>query len=165
MRYNPDDAEDALDMEPGLYNFIVIKAEETQSRNRNEQIVLVLDVNGTTVYDYLVNTPKGLWKVKMFCKEVGLPFEVGQLQAADCMGKTGRAELHYTEKDLNDVAQGNRQRAYLKVKRYGVHGEPPSSGQARSTRDELPLCPECGNFRCTCDPPPDENKWGKDCPF
>lgn len=182
MRYNPrttddDQPTDSKAIAPGVYSFEIVEAVESISQAGNEMIKLTLIIQTDSitkkvrVYDWLVNTPGGLWKVKMFCREVGLDFEAGELTPVACMHKTGTAEFHHTKQDLEAVHQRKLKHAYLKVKRYGVHEDQsadnavPEPEPVETDEPDLPLCPSCGNFRCTCQPQADENKWGDECPF
>ena len=101
---------------PGEYRFKVTKAEPQTSRAGNQMIVLQLlvkdDKTTTTVFDHLVGTEKAFWKVKNFCKSVGISSVLvpdGKLDSADCVDRTGTvlltiepAEDGYPEKNVVD---------------------------------------------------------------
>ena len=133
MRYDPTAAKEQTKFQPGTYKFEVQAATETTSKNGNSMIKLVIlaSVNGypLSVHDYLVATPGGLWKTKLFAKEVGIDFDAGEITPDNCTGRSGIVVLDYDKKDLVEVANGVRERAYLKVVRYGVHddGKPAAS--------------------------------------
>lgn len=135
MRYDPKAAQQPGGT-PGTYYFTVATATEGPSKQGNDMITLTLAVDGQgqsiQVFDYIVNTPGGLWKAKMFCAEVGLDFDSGDLSAQSCIGKSGRVVLDYQKSDLAKVESGELERAYLKVMRYGVHGEKKANTQSRS---------------------------------
>jgi hypothetical protein len=131
LRYDPKQATQPGG-NPGTYNFEVATATEERSKGGNEMMKLILKVdvggNALSVYDYLVNTPGGLWKAKMFCKEVGLDFDSGCLNVENCIGKGGVVVLDYDKKDLEKVNAGEQGKAYLKVMRYGIHKDKPAAG-------------------------------------
>lgn len=125
MRYDPNQAKQpSVGPAPGTYYFRVTKAEESVSDARNDMLRLSLavhisDERQVNVFDYLVNTPGGLWKAKMFCAEVGIDFDLGELNEDTCLNKSGWAVFDYDKKDLAKVKSGQLKRAYLKVVRYG----------------------------------------------
>lgn len=93
----------------GEYRFEVAKATSKMSNGGNPMIELVLkvwDKNGSEqqVYDYLVSTPKMMFKVKHFCDSVGLTQEYlkGHFQDWQCTGKSGRAYIVVTKGKPND---------------------------------------------------------------
>jgi len=161
MRYDPTAAQDTSKQgKPGTYYFSVTDAKDATSKTGNEMIKLTLAVSAgegdpIRVYDYLVNTAGGLWKVKLFAKEVGLDFDSGNLTAEECVGKSGKAVFDYDKKDVAAVAAGTRQKAYLKVVRYGIHEDKPKedlpdtmpakkpdtdfSQEAKDDRDDDPI--------------------------
>lgn len=126
MRYDPSQAKESNGQRPpGTYNFVVQDCiEGTSQTSGNEMMTLKLTVlpdvgEPFQVFDYLVNSPGGLWKAKMFCAEVGLNFDSGELTAESCLRKSGLAVFDYDKKDLAKVKSGQLKRAYLKVVRYG----------------------------------------------
>lgn len=149
MRYDPKSAAQPGG-NPGTYYFSVASVEEKVSGNGNEmlKVVLAVDANGVpmTVHDYLVNTPGGLWKAKMFCAEVSIDFDAGELSPETMVGKSGQCVLDYDKRDLEKVNTGEIEKAYLKVRRYGVHKEEGKSA------------PKPGVRRLEDGPPPSENE-------
>lgn len=119
MQYNPDDYEpmDFAPIVPGKYEFVVVAADEAQSKNGNDMISLSLQVtvpdrdNGVKVYDYLVSTAKALFKIEQFCKATGIDFNSGNLEAEDCLGLEGVALFRLGEKKSDG-------KQYLEVDRY-----------------------------------------------
>lgn len=114
--YNPmskDEAEKSRQfplLEPGIYNFQVLKAEyrlsnpkfdkkgEPLPRNPMiELILLIWDNNGKefNVYDYLINSEKMEWKTRHFCDSVGLEkeYEAKQFNEHLCEGRSGKASI------------------------------------------------------------------------
>lgn len=87
-------------LEPGLYDFEVMEAEEKQSKAGNDMVALILriedsDGRGFKVRDWLVGTEANAYKVKHFASSVGLlaEYEKGDLPAGYMVGKTGRCKI------------------------------------------------------------------------
>lgn len=86
---------------PGVYEFVITKAQESISKSGNSMIVLELELYQhqtplhTTIKDYLVNTPKAFYRIKNFCESVGLKaqYERKELTEKDCIGKKGQIEV------------------------------------------------------------------------
>lgn len=143
MRYDPTAAKEQTKFQPGTYPFEVQAATEATSKNGNPMMKLVIlaNVGGfpLSVHDYLVATPGGLWKTKLFAKEVGIDFEAGEIAPENCVGRSGVVVLDYDKKELVEVANGTRERAYLRVVRYGVHDDgKPSAGQSAKSKPSAP---------------------------
>lgn len=107
-------------VEPGEYDFEVIQATDTVSKEKkNEMIRLLLKVytkeGETTVFDYLVATEKGYWKIKQFCQAVGLlaKYEAKELNSYDCVNKTGRLELGISKDKNNLYSDQNSVKRYI----------------------------------------------------
>ena len=143
MRYDPNTAKEQTKIQPGTYPFEVQAATEATSKNGNPMMKLVIlaNVGGfpLSVHDYLVATPGGLWKTKLFAKEVGIDFDAGEITPENCVGRSGVVVLDYDKKDLVEVANGARERAYLRVVRYGVHDDgKPAAGQPAKSKPAAP---------------------------
>jgi len=85
-------------LEPGIYNFSVVKAEDAISKAGNEMIKLnlkVWDKNGHErfVFDYLLEALA--YKIKHFCDAVGLAdkYQNGAFNASDCLDKSGNVKV------------------------------------------------------------------------
>jgi len=85
-------------IDAGVYNFQVIAAKDTVSKNGNEMIELQLnvwDMNGREhfIYDYLLEAMS--FKLRHFAESTGLlgRYEAGELVANDCIGKSGNVEI------------------------------------------------------------------------
>ena len=119
MQWNPDDYEpqNFESAKPGVYPFDVIAADEGVSKTGNDMITVQLQIdvpgrdNPITVYDYLVSTPKALFKIEQFCDAVGLDFKSGDLEPENILGLSGKAKF------ILDKPNDNGDR-YLKVKQY-----------------------------------------------
>ena len=84
----------------GEVDFEILEAQETVSKTDNDMIKLRVRVhnaqgNSKTLFDYLVATEGGAYKVRHFAEVVGLlaNYERGELYADDLPGKTGRCKL------------------------------------------------------------------------
>jgi len=87
-------------MDSGIYDFEVIKAEQSISKSGNPMIKLMLkvwDTNGREhiIYDYLVSTSNMMYKIKHFCESVGLEdkYKLGTFDENDCVGKCGKVDI------------------------------------------------------------------------
>ena len=111
MRFNPKADEKAAArtlFDDGIYDFEVASAEDAVSKKSGaEMLKLVLwvfdtDGNKTTVFEYLVSSEKAQFKLKEFCRAVGLEeaFDAGELDPLDVQGRTGRCKLT-TEIDMS----------------------------------------------------------------
>lgn len=82
----------------GEYDFDVLEAEDTISKSGNPMIKvnLGLYIDGKVknrVFDYLLGAMEA--KLRHFCDTTGLlsRYESGQLEAADCIGRSGRVKI------------------------------------------------------------------------
>ena len=96
----------SFNVEPGEYPFVVFGADNKISKSGNDMISLELhfDIGQEKLlicYEYLVFTPKALYKVKEFCAACGLSdkWESESLDAEDCYGEMGKAKLELGEKN------------------------------------------------------------------
>lgn len=86
----------------GVYDFHVMKAEEQISKNGNPMIRLELQLinekgETQTCFDYLLEAMA--YKLRHFCAATALigKYDKGQLEAQDCVGKKGKAEVGIQE--------------------------------------------------------------------
>lgn len=87
-------------VEPGIYNFEVIKAEHKTSKAGNPMIELQLKFWDTVgkehiIFDYLVSMPSMMYKIRNFCKSINIMprYEQGTIDVNDCLNKQGKAEI------------------------------------------------------------------------
>lgn len=81
------------------YDFDVLDAEDTISKKSGNPMIKInigLYIDGQVknrVFDYLLPAMEA--KLRHFCDTVGLlsQYEAGQLEAADCVGRSGRAKI------------------------------------------------------------------------
>lgn len=84
--------------EEGIYDFQVNKASEEVSKAGNNQIKLTLKIwdkqgKERIIYDYLVGTTNWAFKIKHFCKSIGLDYNCGSFEPWQCEGKSGKCEI------------------------------------------------------------------------
>jgi len=101
MRFDPKSEEDINSyglLQDGIYDFEVVEARDRVSRSGNDMIELKLklwDKSGGVkiIFDYLLEAMA--YKLRHFCSVTGLiqKYEEGSLQAMDCIGRCGRAEI------------------------------------------------------------------------
>lgn len=140
MKFNPEESENQL-LAEGDADFEVLKADDTESKSGNEMIQLLLkvwDSHGQqgNVFDYLL--PKLAWKIKQFCQATGISldkFNSGELTAADCLGKTGKAFIK-TQKDKTGQYKDK-----TVITGYAVPEEsmPNAEGKAEFKDDDIPF--------------------------
>lgn len=85
-------------IDPGIYIFEVMQAEEARSKSGNEMIKLKLRVHTIDnreriIYDYLLEALE--FKVGHFAEATGLlpKYKEGVLSAEDCIGKSGTLKI------------------------------------------------------------------------
>lgn len=103
MRFEPKTAQEIDEsglLDPGLYDFEVMEAEEKTSSKGNDMVALAIrvednDGRGFKILDWLVATEGGAYKVRHFAESVGLlaEYEKGDMPAGVMIGKTGRCKL------------------------------------------------------------------------
>lgn len=120
----------------GTYDFEIIKAESKTFNSGSRGIALKVGVfteSGAQMWvdDYLVFVGKALFKVADFCDAVGLAaaYDAGQLDACDCVGKTGKCRVGIEEQDGYEPR--NKITGYVVPK--PANGE-PAKPQAQSAR-------------------------------
>ena len=84
----------------GDYSFTVITTEEQFSKSGNSMLKVRLKIVSAehgerTIYDYLVNTPKMMFKIKHFCEAIGLEeqYSKGNFSANDCIDRSGKVTI------------------------------------------------------------------------
>lgn len=103
MRFEPKSAQEVDEaglLDPGLYDFEVMEAEDKESKAGNDMVALGLRIEdhngrGLKVLDWLVATDGGAYKVRHFAESVGLlaEYERGDMPAGLMIGKTGRCKI------------------------------------------------------------------------
>jgi hypothetical protein len=103
MRFQPKTEQDVAGggvWPAGEVDFEILEAAETVSKTDNDMIKLRVRVynaegRSKTIFDYLVATEGGAYKVRHFAEAVGMlaNYERGELYADDLPGKAGRCKL------------------------------------------------------------------------
>lgn len=111
-------------LQPGIYDFEVIAAEDKISAAGNEMIALNMKVYGDnrTVYvtDYLME--KMAFKLRHACDACELlkAYESGELQASDFEGKSGKVKLKIDTDKEGKYADKNGVADYVKSESDGA---------------------------------------------
>lgn len=127
----------------GIFDFEVVEASDEISKNDNEMIKVVIGVwrpegSQVLIKDYLLAAMA--FKFKHFCEATGMldRYEAGDVNASDCLGKTGKVELKLKRVDDKE---------YSEVKDYikriaPVQGALPPKGligEGKPLDDEIPF--------------------------
>ena len=104
-------------LEPGEYLFQVQNAEHTTSSTGNWMWKLQLrfeqeNGNDVTVFDYLVENDRNMWKFNAFLDSIGSKL-TDTSKLGDTIGEIGRASVE-VEKGTNGYADRNRVKRYIK---------------------------------------------------
>ena len=108
MRFEPKSEKEVAEaglLANGIYDFEVGEASEAQSKAGNDMVELrvrVYDSEGhwRNVFDWLVSTDGGAYKIRHFAEATGLltEYEKGELRAEDMKGKVGKCKV-FIKKD------------------------------------------------------------------
>ena len=127
-------------LEPGEYVFQVTDAVHTTSQSGNWMWKLQLrfeqaDGPDVTVFDYLVENDKSMWKFNTYLDCIGSKLE-DTSKLADTIGEIGKATVE-VEKGKDGYADRNR------VKRYLAKEEPKKPAKAKKAKapetEDLPF--------------------------
>lgn len=127
-------------LEPGDYTFQVMNAVHTTSQSGNWMWKLQLrfeqaDGPDVTVFDYLVENDKNMWKFNTYLDSIGSKLE-DTSKLADTIGEIGKASVE-VEKGTNGYSDRNR------VKRYLAKEEPKKPAKAKKAKapdtEDLPF--------------------------
>lgn len=102
-------------MDPGVYNFIVLKAEEKKSKTSGDEMIelvlKVIDMNGREhkVFDYLMDKEPMDYKIRHIyeCADLLSKYESGDISASDLINVKGKVKVtirkdktgHYGDKN------------------------------------------------------------------
>ena len=139
-------------LKPGIYDFEVMRAEETTSRAGNAMIKLKVrvfhDGGEAHIYDYLVSTQ--VEKLCAFCDAVGLSkeYDAGDVKSDDMEGRSGRAKIGIEDEKPKEDGEGNWP-AKNKIKDYLPKSEKdggrktekpaPTPAEAAAEKEDLPF--------------------------
>lgn len=127
-------------LEPGDYTFQVMDAVHTTSQSGNWMWKLQLrfeqaDGPDVTVFDYLVENDRNMWKFNTYLDSIGSKLE-DTAKLGDTIGEIGKATVE-VEKGTNGYSDRNR------VKRYLAKGEPKKPAKAKKAKapetEDLPF--------------------------
>lgn len=124
------------------YDFDVLEAEDTISKKSGNPMIKInigLYVDGQVknrVFDYLLPAMEA--KLRHFCDTVGLlsRYEAGQLEATDCLGRSGRVKIGIEKKE--GYAAKNTVKDYICRTAKPLAGDKPVQASA-TTEDEIPF--------------------------
>lgn len=158
MKFKPKSENDITSSnlwEPGEYDFEVFEAVDATSAAGNEMTKLILhvfnaDAERRNVWDYLVDTEGGAFKIRHFAEAVGLlsEYERGELLAIDMINRVGRCKLNIQKDKTGQYPDKNGIADYLKPKSdrsATVQSAPRASSNARQKvqsgdiDDEIPF--------------------------
>ena len=169
MRVTPidDKTADASGFQPwpaGEYGFEVKDCVEAVSASGNEMIKLTLaifnpDGASRTVFDYLLSSDKGQWKVRHFMQSVGLlpSYEAGIIDTTEIFERSGRCKVtirpardNYAAQNqvLDYLGEPERQTALpvtrqaarpAPVTHQAARPNPAAKAPARDLDDEIPF--------------------------
>lgn len=119
VTFSEDDDKKELIPHNCVCDFEVVEAEEGVSKKGNEMIKLKLKVyapdgSGHYLFDYLVSGAKSRYKVKQFCKAVGILVQDGvenEISDQDCVGKAGK--LVVVQEDSDTYGTQNKVAEYV----------------------------------------------------
>jgi hypothetical protein len=142
MKFNPEDVTEYATAKEGTFLFEVIEAEDGFAKESGNELInmkleILIDDIPLTVYDWLVGHPKSLFKVKQFCRSVGMldQFESGEVDANSVLNKRGLAEFKFGDEKTNKNGQPVR---YLEVKHY-LSPQQQGDSPPPLTDDDIPL--------------------------
>jgi hypothetical protein len=98
MKYAPKSEEELRKLiQPGIWDWECLKAEEKKSKSGNQMLELLLKVydtqgNSNLVNDYILETAD--WKIRHFAFScaLGSVYESGCIEAHMCVGQSGRCK-------------------------------------------------------------------------
>lgn len=119
MQFKPKTDEELNPLlQPGVYDYEVVKATDEISQSQNEQIKLTLrtwDNQGKEiiVFDYLLEAMH--YKIKHFCYGCGLSnlYETGKLTAQDCIGRVGKFVIKIDKDKSGQYKDKNAVKDYI----------------------------------------------------
>ena len=151
MRFTPrseDEIASANLWPAGEYDFEIHNAEDTESKAGNDMTKLTVHVHDSegqykTVFDYLVDTEGGAYKIRHFAEATGLlpQYERGELMADEMIGRTGRCKLNVQKDKTGQYPDKNGIADYLKSKTPSAAPKPAARVKvaAGDIDDEVPF--------------------------
>ena len=140
-------------LKPGIYDFEVMRAEETTSKSSGNPMVKIKirvfhDGGEAHIYDYITSTQ--VEKLCAFCDAVGLSkeYDAGDVKSDDMEGRSGRVKIGIEDEKPKDDGEGNWP-AKNKVKDYVPKAEgeggrkvekpEPTAAEKAAADEEIPF--------------------------
>jgi hypothetical protein len=97
---------------PGVYDFEIMEAEDTVSKNGNDMIKLKVAVyndegNFQNIFDYLLESVAYKLRHCAYACGIGTAYEAGELEAIDFLGKTGKCKVTIQKDKTGQYADKN----------------------------------------------------------
>ena len=125
-------------LKPGIYDFEVMRAEETTSKSSGNPMVKIKirvfhDGGEAHIYDYITSTQ--VEKLCAFCDAVGLSkeYDAGDVKSDDMEGRSGRVKIGIEDEKPKDDGEGNWP-AKNKVKDYVPKAEGEGGRKAKKPK-------------------------------
>lgn len=114
FRFNPDVPTEVGLVPAGRYEAEILNAELRTSKAGNEMLEITYRLTGpngepAVLKDYLVSTPRAQWKIKRFCKALGVEYDRGEIDPDSLRGESITLEVALEEdaqtgRDRNTIA-------------------------------------------------------------
>jgi hypothetical protein len=147
MKFNPKSEKEISEANlwaEGIYEFEIVDAEETTSKNGNAMIKMRVRLHhpdGMTmmVDDYLVDTQKAAFKIRHCAEAVGLlaDYESGSLDARDLLNRAGRCKVRIQKDTSGTYPDKNSIGDYVKAS--GAVSAPVARSKPADIDDEIPF--------------------------
>ena len=141
-------------LKPGIYDFEVMRAEETTSKSSGNPMVKVKirvfhDGGEVHIYDYITSTQ--VEKLCAFCDAVGLSneYDAGDVKSDDMEGRSGRVKIGIEDEKPKDDGTDAKWPAKNKVKDYVPKAEgdggrkaekpEPTAAEKAAADEEIPF--------------------------
>ena len=141
-------------LKPGIYDFEVMRAEETTSKSSGNPMVKIKirvfhDGGEAHIYDYITSTQ--VEKLCAFCDAVGLSkeYDAGDVKSDDMEGRSGRVKIGIEDEKPKDDGTDAKWPAKNKVKDYvpkadgdcgrKVENPEPTAAEKAAADEEIPF--------------------------
>lgn len=142
MKFTPKSEEElATLLTPGIWDYEVVKAEDTTSKSGNQMLHLITkcwDENGKSalVHDYILESFD--WKIRHFCYSNGLDkkYESGTLNAVDSERRSGKCRGGVEKDKTGQYGDKNRIVDYVMTEEKAAA---MGAQQVKDLDDEIPF--------------------------
>jgi len=108
-------------MDPGIYNFVVVHAEEKRSKTSGDEMIEVVlkvnDINGREhkVFDYLMDKEPMDYKIRHIyqCADLLNKYESGEISASDLVNVVGKVKIQIRKDKTGQYGDKNVVQDYL----------------------------------------------------